>query len=471
MPYGTNAELPDTVKKLPEEKQTLWREVFNSAVYDGGHSEEEAAKMAWAAVEKMASGMMGGDGRRETEDGPRSAVSGQSAQATFLAGIDLKDLVTRDLASETEVQIALPGHYIQQGKEFDITIKDFADAAKNFSAADNPLPVDYEHNTFVNGAEAPAAGWVKQVIDRGSQGLYAVIAWTKSAAERIRSGEYKFISPVFFFQARDTKTGAPIGTLLGPPALTNFPLIQGMQPVTARLAPAQATDDGGRKIEDGRRATEDRGSDLRSPVIGHRSSVPGQSPRIDTNQKEQTMFKKFLAALGISVAEEPSEEKAVEIVKAKMTTDDGRRTTVAAKGILAALDLSETASEDDVRGKILALKHPVNMIPAEQLVTLQEQGKKREIEDLVDKAISLEGKMYPHEKDWALHADREWNKENKPALLKAFLAGRPKVMPIGEKLAGKKEDTGAVVIDDIQAQINKQMGVSAELFAKYNSKN
>ena len=377
----------------------------------------------------------------------RSAVSGQSAQATFLAGIDLKDLVTADLASETEVQIAVPGHYIQGTKEFDITIEDFADAARNFSAAENPLPVDYEHNTFVKGAEAPAAGWVKKVVDRGAQGLYAVIAWTQNAANRIRSGEYKFVSPVFFFNARDTKTGAPIGTLLGPPALTNFPLIQGMMPVTARLQAA---------TEDGRRET------------GHRSSVLGQSQKIGTNKEENiSMWKKFLATIGISVAEDVTEEKAVELVKAKMTPVAGLRSPVATVAVLATLDLPETASEDEVKGKILALKYPVNMVPSEQLVRLQEATKRQGIEDLIDKAIAADGKMYPHERDWALHADREWNKENNPALFKAFMAGRPKIMPIGDKLPDKKEDKG-VAIDDIQAQVNKQMGVSAELFAKYN---
>lgn len=52
MPYSSNSELPQEVKKLPAKAQTIFRKAFNSASeqYD---SEEKAFKVAWAAVKKQ----------------------------------------------------------------------------------------------------------------------------------------------------------------------------------------------------------------------------------------------------------------------------------------------------------------------------------------------------------------------------------------------------------------------------------
>lgn len=51
MPYATNADLPPAVRKLPADKQTQWREVFNAALEQYG-DEATAFKVAWAAVKK-----------------------------------------------------------------------------------------------------------------------------------------------------------------------------------------------------------------------------------------------------------------------------------------------------------------------------------------------------------------------------------------------------------------------------------
>lgn len=48
MPYPTNASLPDSVKAGPEGMQTMWRTVYTNARET--HTEEEAIKIAWAAV-------------------------------------------------------------------------------------------------------------------------------------------------------------------------------------------------------------------------------------------------------------------------------------------------------------------------------------------------------------------------------------------------------------------------------------
>jgi len=50
MPYVSNNDLPDNVKKhLPDHAQTIYREAFNNAHKQYG-TEEQAARVAWAAV-------------------------------------------------------------------------------------------------------------------------------------------------------------------------------------------------------------------------------------------------------------------------------------------------------------------------------------------------------------------------------------------------------------------------------------
>ena len=52
MPYNSNEELPDPIKRvLPEHAQTIYRKTFNSAHEQYG-SEETAIKVAWAAVKR-----------------------------------------------------------------------------------------------------------------------------------------------------------------------------------------------------------------------------------------------------------------------------------------------------------------------------------------------------------------------------------------------------------------------------------
>jgi cation transport regulator len=56
MPYDTNADLPDSVKRhLPDHAQDIYRAAFNNAYADhAGEAarEERAHRIAWAAVKR-----------------------------------------------------------------------------------------------------------------------------------------------------------------------------------------------------------------------------------------------------------------------------------------------------------------------------------------------------------------------------------------------------------------------------------
>ena len=90
------------------------------------------------------------------------------------------------------------------------------------AVADRPadLVIDYDHATDVAapmGLPAPAAGWIKQLAVRADGTVWGRVEWTAKAAAAIAAREWRYLSPVFTFDAR----GA-IVELLGA-ALVNRP--------------------------------------------------------------------------------------------------------------------------------------------------------------------------------------------------------------------------------------------------------
>lgn len=102
--------------------------------------------------------------------------------------------------------------------------------------------VDYEHQTLLaaqNGQPAPAAGWITGLEWRAHStgsgradeaGLYAAVEWTEKAAAMIAAGEYRYLSPVFAYDA----TGLVLD--IGPAALTNNPGLDGLTDLAALSA-------------------------------------------------------------------------------------------------------------------------------------------------------------------------------------------------------------------------------------------
>jgi phage I-like protein len=107
-------------------------------------------------------------------------------------------------------------------------------------ARETPLCIDYEHHTLTakdQGHKALAAGWIEALAYVPGRGLFAKVAWTDAARAHIEADEYRYISPLFTFDAR---TGAVLALVNA--ALTNNPALDGMAAVAAvrQLAATQA---------------------------------------------------------------------------------------------------------------------------------------------------------------------------------------------------------------------------------------
>lgn len=71
------------------------------------------------------------------------------------------------------------------------------------------IVVDYDHQSDFAakptiGGQAPAAGWITELAAR-DDGIWGRVEWTDAAAEKLRTREYRYLSPVFTF---DRATGA-----------------------------------------------------------------------------------------------------------------------------------------------------------------------------------------------------------------------------------------------------------------------
>jgi phage I-like protein len=92
--------------------------------------------------------------------------------------------------------------------------------------------IDYEHQTMQaskNGQPAPAAGWFKRLEWREGLGLFAVdVRWTARASAMIIAREYRYVSPVFGFNAKSGEVQT-----LHAAAITNNPALDGLTDITA----------------------------------------------------------------------------------------------------------------------------------------------------------------------------------------------------------------------------------------------
>jgi phage I-like protein len=285
---------------------------------------------------------------------------------------------------------------------------------KAFETSQNDMVIDYEHQTL-QGVEAPAAGWIKKLINKGEEGIWAGVEWTERAKQYIANKEYKYVSPVFLKRISDNKVVRLINV-----ALTNQPNIDGMV-----------------------------------PLINKDSEFS-----FETNAKKEkedvNMFKELLKILGL--AETATEQEAIVAVnKLKEPVQ-----VVANKGVLDLLGLKEGATEAEVTGTIQAMKQSHGQVAelSTQVAQLTTRLGERDATDLVAMAMK-EGKITPAQKEWA----DEYAKRD-PAGFKVFVAKAPVVVVMGKEIAPQKPVEGA--IDETQLAVNKAMGLDDETFKKYN---
>lgn len=318
-------------------------------------------------------------------------------------------------AAPTEIQVIPYGYHDTPKGPFMCDEMSAALVVEKFNGQKNDMVLDYEHQTLA-GTEAPAAGWIKELVNKGKEGIWGIIEWTDRGKTYVKNKEYRYVSPVFLKRVSDNRVVKLINV-----ALTNQPNIDGMVPIMNKAA-----------------------------------GIPPSGVFTQTKKKE-TAMNEILKALGLPP--DATEAMAVEEI-GKLKAAPAQ---VANKAVLDALGLPATAAEFEVVGTVMAMKqgHVATEALSAKLAVLEKSLRERDSAELVANAMK-EGKVSAANKEWALgYAAKDADG------FKVFVAKAPVVIPMGAMPGGVTAPVGGM--DDTQVQVNKMLGISLEAFKKHNN--
>jgi phage I-like protein len=132
----------------------------------------------------------------------------------------------------TRIPIAVLGRFVKGKLKFAITKATLADVVKNFRNRGVDTVIDYEHASeapeMAAGGPVPASGWLKAIDDEpdGDGILWGHAEFTPRAKDLVKGGEYRYLSPVINWGARNKSTGEQQGATLTSIALTNRPFLE-----------------------------------------------------------------------------------------------------------------------------------------------------------------------------------------------------------------------------------------------------
>lgn len=300
------------------------------------------------------------------------------------------------------------------------------------AARSTDIPIDYEHQTLLaerNGLPAPAAGWIEsKSLEWRNDGLYGSVQWTATAAAAIDADSYRYLSPVFPY---DAETGAVLDLLHV--ALTNTPAID---TAVAELAAARA----------GRGASYDK------------------SPKENTVNREE-----LIAALGL--AKEATDEQintAIAALKAAKADAEAFRTALGAKDdakpaeAVAALKASSATAPADMSQYV---PMDVYQETTQQLAALKAGSETAELDALIKEGLD-DGRI-PGQKT------ADWLRKQGIAACKAHLDGAPSIAALKTTQTQGKAPEGSEVkgddkLTETELAVCKSMGISPEAYRKAN---
>lgn len=326
-----------------------------------------------------------------------------------------------EVTGAPEIISILPlGHVISSKGEFDVDSNSFKEMKRQIAQRGVDLVIDYEHQTL-KGVQAPAAGWVSELI-LSDNSIQARVEWTPTASQYLENKEYRYLSPVITVSSDGKAMG------LHSLALTNTPAIEGMIPIVNSL-----------------NFNESEGGQNTMNFIQRIAQLLG----LGENATEDEVME----ALG----------KVLEAVKKPADTNVPDEKIVANKAVCELLDLKAGAPAAEVAAKIMELKGGViggiNILT--ELKNLQQQNAAREATDAVTLALKA-GKITPAQKEWAnSYAVAD------PQGFASFVDKAPQVVPLGEINLGDTKALKDDKLDEATLLACKQLGLSPDDVKKY----
>ncbi len=273
---------------------------------------------------------------------------------------------------------------------FDLIIADQADIG-------NDLVIDYEHATL-SGKEAPAAGWVKRLVNKGKAGLWVDVEWTAKAKAYIAAREYRYFSPVVMKRPSDNRA-----VMIHSVALTNSPNIKHLEPLVNKAAAELST----------------------------------------SKDKENLMDARIFELLGLK-ADADADQVITALTELKATAAKDPEPKVP-EALIETLGLKANATISEINGTILALKS--GAAAGADLVTritdLEARLAAQAADDLVIQALKA-GKITPAQKEWA----ETYAKSDAPGF-KAFVEAAAVIIPL-KKLPESDAPESGVLSPEMQ---------------------
>ena len=249
------------------------------------------------------------------------------------------------------------------------------------------LVIDYEHQSL-EGRQAPAAGWIKDLEDRGD-GLWAKVEWTPQAREYLHNREYRYFSPVLQL---DPETRKPLALMQV--GLTNVPAIKRLPPLVAKW---EAT-----------------------PPQQEKEAVVAPRPALNAGPGEAIEKVRIFLGLDQDTADQAVWTGVLEFYK----------------NLAAALNLPEAATGEQILAGVEALKLKVQQMAQveEELRHLRFRLSTETTNQAVEEALKA-GKITPAQRTWALEYYRQ-----DPGAFQTFVARTPQLVPTGRELQLRGED-------------------------------
>ena len=211
MPYSKH-NIPNSIKELPSKAKDIFISAFNNA-FGQNKDEEQSTKIAWSAVKKVF--------KKDDEGNWIKACENYNYLISLSDNSSDNKLV--EIMRTGEWKHPVYGELKITDETLENVICNFNDKVRGVD-----IPIDLEHEVSQHKGEA--AGWVKSLIKKGNK-LLAEIEWTKLGEEKIKDKIYRYFSPEFKFNYRDSETGKVYKDVLFGGGLTNKPFIKRMNPV------------------------------------------------------------------------------------------------------------------------------------------------------------------------------------------------------------------------------------------------
>lgn len=151
--------------------------------------------------------------------------------APFVFPIDISNLKFDEKGKpEKEIQVLPTGKWNHPAYgPIIIDASDITEFKNNFDKGlRKDIPITEGHQFM---EEKPAVGWFSELIDRGSQGLFATVEWTQKGITLLQEKAYKYFSPEFYSEYEDPQSREIHANVLVGGALTNKPYFKELKAV------------------------------------------------------------------------------------------------------------------------------------------------------------------------------------------------------------------------------------------------